>query len=343
MSHSHQRLMKKFFNMQTKIEKVTPQSIERAKAILLSGGVVAIPTETVYGLGAIGTDESAVLKIFDIKGRPADNPLIAHVHKDYDLEKLVKIEHAYVYYLIKAFMPGPLTLVFNSRGVVCKQAVCGGSTLAVRMPSHNGCEQLLRAVGEPIVAPSANLSKHTSPVTAEHVYNDLNGKIELILDGGKCSGGIESTVLDVTEKTPRILRAGLITKEMIEKIVGSCDIAQHKETDKVRSPGVKYKHYKPKCNTLLFEKDELDKVETAYQEALNSGETPYIMCENVVAKNFAGKNLLLLGDTGEQIASNLYDKLLEGEKKADLIIAVSPGREDGVYLGVMNRLRKSCG
>ncbi len=329
--------------MQTQIKQITAQTISEAKEILLSGGVIAIPTETVYGLGAIGSDSQAVLKIFEIKGRPSDNPLIAHVHSDYDLNKLVHIEQAYVYKLMKEYMPGPLTLVFNSKGVVCKEAVCGGQTLAVRMPSHKGCQQLLREIDAPIVAPSANLSKHTSPVTAEHVYNDLKGKISLILDGGKCSGGIESTVLDVTNEVPRILRAGLITKEMIEKVVGACEIAEHKESDKVRSPGVKYKHYRPKCETALYSKTELDKVKAQYSQAVADGKTPYIMCENSVAKNFEGKNLLLLGDGGEQVASNLYDKLLEGEKKADLIIAVSPDREDGVYLGVMNRLRKSCG
>lgn len=329
--------------MQTQIKPIDAQSIKEAKEILLASGVVAIPTETVYGLGAIGTDSDAVLKIFEIKGRPSDNPLIAHVHADYDLSKLVNVEHDYVYELMKAYMPGPLTLVFNSKGVVCKEAVCGGQTLAIRIPSHKGCQQLLKELDAPIVAPSANLSKHTSPVTAQHVYNDLNGKIELILDGGKCSGGIESTVLDVTEKVPRILRAGLVTKEMIEKVVGACQIAQHKETDKVRSPGVKYKHYRPKCQTALYSKDQLDKVQELYERAISEGKIPYIMCENSVAKNFADMNVLLLGDGGEQVASNLYDKLLEGEQKADLIIAVSPDREDGVYLGVMNRLRKSCG
>ena len=329
--------------MQTVIQKITEQSIEKAKEILFNGGVVAIPTETVYGLGAIGTIDNAVKKIFEIKGRPSDNPLIAHVHKDFDLSRLVYIEHEYVKDLMKAYMPGPLTLVFRSKGVVCDSAVCGGKTLAVRMPSHEGCQKLLKAVDAPIVAPSANLSKHTSPVTAEHVYNDLNGKIELILDGGKCSGGIESTVLDVTEKTPRILRAGLVTLEMIKSVCGACEIAEHKQTDAVRSPGVKYKHYKPRCETLLFEKEQAEKVILAYKNALSQGKTPYIMCENDMAKHFEGLNVLLLGRSGEEIASNLYDKLLEGEKKADLIIAVSLGREDGVYLGVMNRLRKSCG
>lgn len=317
--------------------------LEKAKNIILSGGLVGMPTETVYGLAANGFDSDAVKKIFEVKGRPTDNPLIAHIHKDYDIKTLVKVAHGYVYDLIAAYTPGPLTLVMENTGAVVKEAVCGGSTLAVRFPSHEGCQKFLRAVNVPIVAPSANISKHTSPVTARHVYADLCGKIPLILDGGRCKGGIESTVLDVTEKTPRILRAGLITKEMIEKIAGGCEIAAHREGDKVRSPGVKYRHYRPKCDTALFSVEETDKAAKLYEMALADGKTPYIMCSDDLAPTFKGKNLLLLGKSGEEIAFNLYDKLLEGEKKADIIIAVSFGKEDGVYLGIMNRLRKSCG
>lgn len=329
--------------MQTLIEKINAQTIQKAKEILLSGGLIGMPTETVYGLGAIGTDSSAVRKVFEVKGRPQDNPLIAHVHERFDLERLVKVNQPYVKDLIKAFMPGPLTLVLESKGVVCKEAVCGGDTLAIRMPSHKGCQMLLEAVDMPVVAPSANLSKHTSPVTAQHVYDDLNGKIPLILDGGKCQGGIESTVLDVTGEVPRILRAGLITKEMIESVAYSCQIAEHKEGDKVKSPGVKYRHYKPKCDTALFEENQIDKVIEFYEREEKQGKKPYIMCADKFADTFSGKNLLLLGKTPEEIASNLYDKLLLGEKKADVIIALAMPSEEGVYMGIMNRLRKSCG
>ena len=328
--------------MTTEILSVN-DGIEKAKKILLSGGIVAMPTETVYGLAADGTNPDAVKKIFEVKGRPSDNPLIAHIHKDYDINTLVCVKNDYVHKLIDAFMPGPLTLVMESKGVVCKEAVAYGDTLAVRMPSHPGCQALLRAVNIPLVAPSANLSKHTSPVSAEHVFSDLNGKIPLILDGGRCLGGIESTVLDATGKVPRILRAGLITKEMIENVAGACEIAEHKEGDKVKSPGVKYRHYRPKCDTALFSIDETDKASALYDLEVSRGRKPYIMCSNDLAEKFAGKNLLLLGKSGEEIAYNLYDKLLEGEKKADIIIAVSFGRCDGVYLGIMNRLTKSCG
>ena len=329
--------------METKILQIDKDSISLATSLLNEGKVIGMPTETVYGLAGDGTNSVAVKEIFAVKGRPSDNPLIAHVHKDFDLENLCYIEQEYIKKLIKEFMPGPLTLVMKSKGIVVSEAICGGETLAVRMPSHLGCQQLLRAINKPIVAPSANLSKHTSPVTAEHVYNDLNGKIPLILDGGKCEGGIESTVLDVTSTVPRILRAGLVTKEMIERVCGACEIAMHKEGDKVKSPGVKYAHYKPKCDAVLFESGNISEVEKAYNEELSKGRKPYIMCESKYEKVFKGKNLLLLGYSGEEVASNLYYKLLEGEKKADVILAIAMESEEGVYLGIMNRLRKSCG
>lgn len=329
--------------MNTIIENINADGIEKARQILLDGGVVGIPTETVYGLAADGTNSQAVKKIFEVKGRPSDNPLIAHVHKDYDLKNLVEIEYDYVYQLLEKFTPGPLTLVLKNKRVVCDEATCCGQTLAVRIPNHEGCQALLRAVNTPLVAPSANLSKHTSPVTAEHVYNDLNGKIPLVLDGGKCLGGIESTVLDCTCFPPRILRAGLVTKEMIEDEVGGCEIAFHREGDKVKSPGVKYKHYRPSCETMLFEHDQLDGVIKAYEKAQSENKKPFVLCSDSVGQLLDVENKLLLGKTEAEIASNLYDKLLFGEKVADLIIAVAMPSEKGIYMGIMNRLRKSCG
>ena len=327
--------------MQTQILKLDKNSVDLAKRLLLSGEVVGIPTETVYGLGAIGTNPDAVKKIFEVKGRPTDNPLIAHVHKDYDLSKLVNITQGYVYKLKDKFTPGPLTMVFDSKGVVCREAVCGGSTLAIRIPSHEGVQQLLKEVDQPIVAPSANISKHVSPVTAEHVFKDLNGKISLILDGGKSSGGIESTVLDVTGKTPRILRAGLITKEMIESVVGCCEYAEHKETDKVRSPGVKYSHYMPNCKTARFTGSELEKVTKLYDLTVSKGEKVVILCEDKYASVFNDKKIINLGKTAEEVASNLFYGLRLGEEQADLIIAIEPSGRGGVYEGVLNRLNKA--
>lgn len=327
--------------METEVLKIDASSVGKAKNILLGGGLVAFATETVYGLGAIGTNPEAVKKIFEVKGRPTDNPLIAHVHPDYDYENLVYINQPYAKELRKRFTPGPLTMVFESKGVVCPEAVCGGSTLAIRVPSHVGAQALLRAVNAPIVAPSANISKHVSPVTAEHVYKDLNGKIPLILDGGKCSGGIESTVLDVTGKVPRILRAGLITKEMIESVAGACEYAEHKETDAVRSPGVKYSHYMPNCRTARFTENETDKAAALYDSTVSCGERAVILCSGRVRQFFNGRRVINLGETAEEMASNLFYDLRLGEDSADLIIAVEPSGSGGVYDGLLNRLNKA--
>lgn len=326
--------------METEILPFDTESVKKAKDILFAGGLVAFATETVYGLGAIGTDPAAVKKIYEVKGRPTDNPLIAHVHKEYDINKLVKVKNAYADKLRKAFIPGPLTMVYESRSVVCKEAVCGGDTLAVRTPSHAGAEMLLKAVNAPIVAPSANVSKHVSPVTAEHVYKDLGGKIPLILDGGKCAGGIESTVLDVTGEVPRILRAGLVTREMIAFVAGDCVYAEHKPTDKVRSPGVKYGHYMPACRTACFTEDETDAALSLYDEAIKRGGNPVLLVGGG-SRSFGSRRVLDMGATPEDMAANLFFDLRLGEDTADLIIAIEPNGRGGVYDGVLNRFEKA--
>ena len=182
--------------MQTLILKPDEKSLASAKQIIASGGLVAFPTETVYGLGANAFDGDAVKTIYEVKGRPQDNPLIVHVHKDYDISRIVCDIPDYAKKLAEKFLPGPLTMVFKSIGSVSPVVSCGLDTVGIRVPSHPDAQKFLKAVDLPIAAPSANVSKHVSPTTARHVYADLNGKIPLILDGGKCTGGIESTVRD---------------------------------------------------------------------------------------------------------------------------------------------------
>ena len=328
--------------MQTLLKKITPQSLKEAKEILLSGGAVAFPTETVYGLGADARSDDAVEQIFRIKGRPSDNPLIVHVHSDYDLSVLVKNVKPYVQALREAFLPGPLTLVYESRGTVSPKVSCGLETLAVRVPSHAGAQELLRYVDMPIAAPSANISKHVSPVTAEHVYADLAGKVPLILDGGQCSGGIESTVCDVTGDIPVVLRSGLISQEMIESVVGCCETYTLRAGEAARSPGMKYKHYSPRCRTKLFPSEALADAENCFREIVESGETCYILCENAVCERFPSDRVLDLGKNEFEMAANLYDLLRRGEREADVIVAIEPAKKDGVMAGVLNRLRKAC-
>ncbi len=329
--------------MNTQILPVNDKSLALAAEILKSGGVVAFPTETVYGLAANAFDTAAVESIFRIKGRPNDNPLIVHVYKDFDLSGLVFDIPEYAKLLAKAFLPGPLTMVYKSKGTVSSAVSCGGDTLAIRIPSHEGAQLFLKSVGLPIAAPSANVSKHVSPVTAKHVYDDLNGKIELIIDGGKCSGGIESTVLDCTGEVPCVLRSGLITREMIAAVAGACDEYVLKDGEKVRSPGLKYKHYSPKCQTVLFDFCDRQAAFTLYNNKLAEGVKVRLMCDSGVAAEAHCENVLNLGETESEIAANLYDKLREGERVADLIIAVAPEKQDGIMVGVMNRMKKACG
>lgn len=328
--------------METKIKAITPDSLVEAKNLIFDGEVVAMPTETVYGLGGNAFDDGAVQRIFAVKGRPADNPLIAHVHTGYDLSQIIDYDPPYAKKLREAFLPGPLTLVYPSTGKVSAYVSCGLNTLAVRVPSHAGAQSFLKAVDIPIVAPSANLSKHVSPTSAEHVYDDFNGKIPLILDGGVCEGGIESTVCDVTGEYPVILRPGLITAKMIASVVGKCGEYTPNLTagEKVKSPGVLYKHYSPRCQTLLFE-NAADGL--AACKGVNATRVA-VLCENAIAETFVktGVTVLNLGETEKEMAARLYELLREAEKVCDVLIAIEPQKKDGVMVGVLNRLRKAC-
>ena len=330
----------------TRIEKISPQSLAESKRIILDGGVVGIPTETVYGLGGNAFDDGAVKKIFEVKGRPNDNPLIAHIHLDYDLSKIIDYDTPCAKKLREAFLPGPLTLVYPSTGKVSPFVSCGLNTLAIRVPSHEGAQAFLREVDVPVVAPSANLSKHVSPTSAIHVYEDFAGKIPLILDGGECEGGIESTVCDVTGDTPIILRPGLITKEMIEKVCGACEVYAPvlKAGDRAKSPGMMYKHYSPRCQTVLFSVNELERAKSRVNNELALGQRVAVLCESSIVKDFEDFDvkILDLGSTSIEMATNLYKLLREAEKVADLLVAIEPNEKGGVMDGVMNRLKKAC-
>ena len=332
--------------MQTKIVKITPESIDEAKNIIKNGGLVAMPTETVYGLGGNAFNDDAVARIFEVKGRPNNNPLIAHVHTDYDLSKIIDFDPPYAKALRKAFLPGPLTLVYPSKNKVSEKVSCGLDTLAVRVPAHDGAQAFLKAVDIPIVAPSANLSRHVSPTSAQHVFDDFNGKIPLILDGGECVGGIESTVCDCTGEIPVILRPGLITQEMIAKVVGACDVYQPdlEKEEKVKSPGLLYKHYAPRCKTMLFSAKNVKNAISAYmaESLINKGVA--VLCEEKWICEFEklGAKCLNLGKNQAEMATRLYKLLRQAEKICTLLIVVEPSEKGGVMTGVLNRLHKAC-
>ncbi len=326
--------------MNTRILDIDENSLKASKEVIERGGVVAFPTETVYGLGANAFDTSAVESIFRIKGRPNDNPLIVHVHPDYDINSIVDFVPEYAKKLAKAYLPGPLTMVYKSRNKVSKAVSCGLDTLAVRIPSHEGAQKFLRYVNLPIAAPSANLSKHVSPTSAEHVFADLDGRVEIILNGGRSSGGIESTVLDCTGERPVVLRSGLVTREMIIKTVGYCD--EYVYTGGVaRSPGMKYKHYSPNCPAVLFSYADKERAVALYRQKKAEGVKVRVLCDKRTEDGFG--DIISLGATEEEIAANLYDCLREGEKTAEFLIAVAPEKQDGIMTGVMNRLTKACG
>ena len=227
-----------------------PAAPEIAAKIIRQGGLVAIPTETVYGLGANGLDEQAVARIFEAKGRPQDNPLILHVAGPREMEKFCHSIPESAYLLAEKFWPGPLTMVLPARSIVPKRTTGGLSTVAVRCPDNDTTREIIRLSGVPIAAPSANLSGKPSTTTAEHVLHDHDGRIDAIVDGGPCRVGVESTIVDLTEERPRLLRPGGITPEELMEVLGDLVIdkavtAQIDKDEVVKAPGMKYRHYAP--------------------------------------------------------------------------------------------------
>ena len=237
-----------------------PETPKIAAGLIRSGELVAIPTETVYGLGANGLDEAAVAKIFEAKGRPQDNPLILHVADTSDIEKFCHSIPASAYLLAEKFWPGPLTMVLPAKPTVPSRTTAGLSTVAVRCPDCAVTREIIRLAGVPIAAPSANISGKPSTTTAEHVRHDHDGRIAAIVDGGPCRVGVESTIIDLTEDTPRLLRPGGITPEQLHSVLGDfiIDKAVTASVDKdavVKAPGMKYRHYAPDCRVLIVDGD----------------------------------------------------------------------------------------
>lgn len=328
--------------MDTNIRKIDAYSLELAKKLLLGGDLVAFPTETVYGLGANAYLDDSIKAIYNAKNRPLDNPLIVHVANDYDISELV-YDNEIAKIIRQNFCPGPLTLVYKSKNKVSPLVSCGLDTLAIRIPQDENAQKFLSYVDIPIAAPSANLSKHTSPVTAEHVYEDFKDKVPLILDGGRSSGGIESTVIDVTGEYPVILRKGIITKNDIIKVLPKCEYVGEDSSLKNRSPGMKYKHYAPKVETMLFEKSQLNLAISEYENAIKQGKKPVFMCEDNVAKLLDGYDVLNLGNSGVVMANRLYFMLHQAEGVADLLIGITLDVTDELVLSVNNRFLKAFG
>ena len=336
----------------TQVLKATDEALELATQLLQKGQLVAFPTETVYGLGANALDAEAVRSIFAAKGRPADNPLIVHIHDRKQLDGLCHVSDKAVR-LMDAFWPGPLTLIMPRKPAVPDAVTAGLDTVAVRMPSHPVAAAMLRACDLPIAAPSANRSGKPSPTTAKHVLDDMDGRIPLILDGGDCDVGLESTVVDVTGEVPCILRPGGVTKAMLEAVVGEVNVAGSvlrplRPDETALSPGMRYKHYAPTGQVTLVEGDEADVVAALallHRRATEAGQAACVMCfsEHINALSDCHPHDIGSRDDPSEVAHRLFDTLrrLDDEGMDAIFSEVMP--PEGVGLAVMNRLGRAAG
>lgn len=312
--------------------------IDEGARILKDGGLVVFPTETVYGLGANAYNENAVANIFKAKGRPQDNPLIVHISSLDQVGDIAVDVPDEFYKLAERFMPGPLTVILKKSDKIPYVVTAGGETVGVRMPDNAYTRQLI-AKSFPLAAPSANRSKHISPTTAQHVYEDLNGEVDLILDDGACQVGIESTVLDLTVDVPTILRPGAVTADMLIDVVGQ--VSQNGKIIKVaKAPGMKYTHYAPKVDTVTAV--NIDHAVNEYDKQASLGKNPVIVARDIYRDTLKDRNLISLGVTVEDYTRNIYSALHTAEKEYDYII-VEELHGSGLEASVMNRVTKAAG
>jgi len=328
--------------LSTHTPELFQRAVRRAAELLRAGEVVALPTETVYGLAANALDETAVAKIFQIKGRPANNPIIVHVTGNEMAKSCVKNWPELAGKLSKAFWPGPLTLVLPRAKEIPDVVTAGGETVGIRWPSHPFIQAVIRECNFPLAAPSANLSSRVSPTNAEHVRNQLGGKIPLIVDGGQSQVGIESTVLDLTVSPPCVLRPGMIHAESLAAVIG--DI-QHPTSNiqhrNLKSPGLLAKHYLPKAKLVVLNwRDEADL--RSQLSALNSQpSTCFIIAHTQIpsGENFAGVSVV--PHDAEAFARALYAELHRCDEAGARVIVVEMPPELPEWAGIADRLRRA--
>lgn len=338
--------------MITQVLPADSAALSLASDLLGRGQLVAFPTETVYGLGADALNVEAVRAIFAAKGRPADNPLIVHIHDRAQLSPLCEIPEASLP-LMDAFWPGPLTMLFPRKPVIPDVVTAGLPTVAIRMPSHPAAAALLRTCNLPVAAPSANRSGRPSPTSAAHVLEDLDGRVPLILDGGPCEVGLESTVLDLTHGDPVILRPGGVTKDMLESVLGrpvslaGSILRPLRENETALSPGMRYKHYAPRAILTLVEGPE-EKVLSLMREKcladLAAGRRACVLCFSEHRSTLAACHPHDIGSMAhpEETAHRLFDVLrsLDEEGMEYVYSEVIP--PEGMGLAVMNRLGRAA-
>lgn len=327
-------------------------SLLEAGKILRSGGLVAFPTETVYGLGGNALDKEASEKIYAAKGRPSDNPLIVHIADMKSLEEIVTEIPDGAKKLAAAYWPGPLTMIFHKNDRVPPETTGGLDSVAVRMPSHPVALALIRAAGGYVAAPSANTSGRPSPTLAAHVAEDLGDKIDVIIDGGMVGIGLESTIVDFTEEVPTILRPGYLNKQMLEQVLGKVridpGILQADSGVRPKAPGMRYRHYAPRARMIVVEGEiskVVDKIRSLAKEQTENGNTVGIICTEETREAYTGCVIKSIGERKQEetIARHLYAVLREFDKEEVQVIYSEAFDTPRMGQAIMNRLLKAAG
>ena len=336
--------------MKTELLKVNEESVALGARLIREGELVGFPTETVYGLGANALDARAVAKIFEAKGRPQDNPLITHVACVGEIPPRVRAIPAAARKLMEAFWPGPMTLILPKADCIPDAVSAGLDTVGIRLPANTDARRLIRAAGCPIAAPSANRSGRPSPTTALHVLEDMDGRIPLILDGGACQVGVESSVIDATGEVPVILRPGGITPEMVERVLGHVRVDEHvmsplREGDVARSPGMKYKHYAPKAKAVIFSgapEHVVSAICRRYDEQTAKGERVAIL--GLDEHRYGDRTFISLGSEKrpQEAAARLFAALRELDERGDTVALCEAVDTAGIGLAVMNRMGRAA-
>ena len=332
-------------------KRLTEKNMDEAAAILRDGGLVGIPTETVYGLGANGLNEEAVAHIFEAKGRPQDNPLILHIPDASWLERYCKDIPLTAYKLADAYWPGPMTMILRRKDIVPDAVTAGLDTVGMRCPAHPLCRAIIDAAGVPVAAPSGNTSGRPSPTTAQHMLEDMDGKIDAIVDGGPCSVGVESTIIDLTETPARLLRPGGITLEQLEAVLGEVAVDPAVTRlmgagEQPKAPGMKYRHYAPKAPVTVVTGDPQKSAEyIASHAAPEDG----IICFDEFLPLFTRRSetrpVMDLGPAGdkEEQARHIFDALRSFDHTSVPAIWAQCPDATGIGLAIANRLNKAAG